>query len=158
MNTFSITLSSNTSSTSITTNEVYLTDLTTLYVNLTNISIENLPKDISISWGDGSIVETYSTKLTDFSILTGSSYSHIFYPSTDTLTKNISCQLTVSYIKSLASCTFTIPVTIIAPSYYNKINDLILLQSNIIDENNSILFTFGSISDGSIIETVLSPS
>lgn len=173
MNTFNITLSNNESTYAVTTDTVYLTDLSTLYITLSNIVSKAVIKTVLINWGDGSNIESYSPSISgnansliyNITKLTDNTYSHIYYPSTDTLTRSISCTLSALNCRNglddnsaAGAYIFKIPINIVAPSFYNKVNDLMLLQSNIIDTDNSVLYTFGTVSNGSIVETIIKPS
>lgn len=161
-------LSSNPSSTQINNGVVYLSDISTVVVSVTGISISKPPISIKFSWGDDSPIYTehndFFTKEIDpvkqalygFNYTIIKDYSHVYTPSTTSLTKNLTCQALVTYYNG-TSCRFIQPITIYSPSFYSKIEDLSLLQNNIVDSNGSILFTFQSQKDGYVLESLYTP-
>lgn len=156
MNTSTIYLSSNINSTNIASTGVELVDMSTLSIILTGIDTVNIPFNVTINWGDSSDIEVYSAAVTNFATLTSTQYNHIYYPSSTSLNNSLTCTVNVTYLINLSTCSFVVPINVRAPSFYTKVNDMILLQTNIIDTNNSILYTFGTQANGSVVETLLS--
>lgn len=161
-------LSSSPSSTQISYTPVYLSDISTLIVNVSGINLSKPPINIKISWGDNTPVyieynKFFSTELNqvneifygfDYSII--KNYSHIYSPSDTSLTKNLTCQALITYFDG-TSCRFVQPITIYSPSFYSRIEDLHLLQNNIVDNNDKVLFTFLAQKDGYVLESLYTP-
>ena len=162
-------LSSNPASAQINYNTVYLSDISTVYLNVTGVNLTKPPVNIKISWGDESPIETYSNNfftseidpvkqaLYGFNYSIVELYSHSYDPSSSSLTKNLTCQALVTYFDG-TSCRFVQPITIYSPSFYNRIADLSLIQNNIVDNSDSVLFTFQSQKDGYILESLYTPT
>lgn len=162
-------LSSNPASTQINYNTVYLPDISTLIINVTGIDLSRAPTSIKIAWGDYTDSEItsndyFKTNIDtvkqaiygfDYSII--KDYSHVYYPSTTSLTRNLTCQALVTYYNG-DICRFVQPITIYSPSFYSRIGDLSLLQSNITDNEGSVLYTFQSQKDGYVIESLYTPT
>lgn len=166
MNSLSLLLSSNPSSTTITLSSVYMNDASMVSLDFTGVDKSKVPASVKIRWGDNSTDEFYTSSFFvsrrtfsifnevqlggDYTVL--NTYSHIYTPSDTALTRVLSCQALVTYIDD-TSCRFVIPMTIYSPSFYTKIGDIELLQSNIYNKDKSTLYTFATKAEGFIIET-----
>ena len=173
MKTFTINLSSDTTGDTHLLDEVVLTDATQVFIDLYRVETHNDPPlFLNIEWGDGSdrviascnftatlfnsdevsaVTQVENIQLYDILI---KQYSHVFTPSTTCLTKKLSCYISIEHLISNATTRFIIPLKIVTPSYYTKIGDMCILQTNIIS-NNTILYTIGTENDSSVVETAL---
>jgi hypothetical protein len=164
MNTVTLSLSSNSTSTNIYLPSIKLDGITTLTVNCSAISRAKIPTNLAIRWGDATSDELFTNNFfVDYAeqslfdqILYGinytifKDYSHIYYPSTSTLTKLLSCQILVTYNDSTA-CRFVQPITILSPSFYSAIGDMFIANTNFTSSDNSLLYTFNT-ENGYILE------
>jgi hypothetical protein len=171
MKTFVINLSTNTTGDIHILPEVVLTDATEVFIDLYEVETRNNPPlFLNIEWGDGSESITTGSNFTAtplnsdlvsaatqaqniqlYDILI-KQYSHVYTPSTTCLTKKLSCFISIEHLTLNNQTKFIIPIKIITPSYYTKIGDMAILQTNIIS-NNIALLTLGTENDSSIIET-----
>ena len=169
MNNLTVTLSSNPSSTLIFNEEVYMSDMTNLTLNLTYASRTVVPFSLKIRWGDNTGDEFYTNNLfpteeelsTVDEIVQGGNYTllytdynHIFQPSATTLVRKLTCQALLTYLNTL-SCRFVVPITIYSPSFHTKIGNLSLLNSTMYNADKNVLLTFGTEIDGSVLESVI---
>jgi hypothetical protein len=166
MTSYTIVLSSNPSTSSINYSNINLSDITNLTITLSSVDRSRIPISLKLRWGDGSTDELYTNNFfidyskqsildqiqrsINYTIL--AEYSHILYPSTSALVKSISCQALITYQDS-TSCRFVQPITIYSPSYYAKVGDLELINTNFLSTDKSILYTF-STSDGSVTDLI----
>lgn len=163
MNTATIYLSSNPSSTLIFNSDVTLSDATTATFNLSGVSLSKAPVSILFSWGD---LSPDTTRTNDYfqteinvvdEMLYGYAYTltdditHQYNPSETSLVKLLSC-LTILTFFDNTSCVWVTPIIIYSPSYYTKIGDISLLNTAFIDKDGSILYTFAA-GDSQILET-----
>ena len=171
MNTKTVILSSTQYIKTFSLNSVTLVDMTTLSFCFSSINTDRVPIVVEFDWfGDSSVKDTYkaspttgwAVSATTFIHLSAKTYSYTYLPESNTQTKSFSCIITCTNLifnnqSTVESYDFVFvqPITIIAPSFYNKVNDMNILQTNIIDENNSVLITFGTSANGSVIETIL---
>lgn len=173
MTTTTIHISSNVIGDTYMQREIILSDATEVIIDLYGVeSRDNPPLFLNIEWGDGSdptiigcdftanqfnsdsinaATQVQNVQLFDVLVR---KYSHIYTPSTTSLTKQLSCYISVEHINTNDVTRFIIPFKIITPSFYNKIQDMRILQTNII-QNNKVLFTIGTEKDSSILETSL---
>lgn len=161
-------LSSGSTSTTISLDTVFLTSPTNLTLNLSKVSRHKTPINTTIRWGDNTpdiftvnnflegkadlnVVEemTYGA---DHTIL--KEYSHLLSTVQGTLQTNLTSQVLVKYYDN-SSCLFNIPIVIISPSFYTKIEDINIVNTNFFNIDGSILYTFNTGSDNSIIEAAL---
>lgn len=154
---YTISLSSNPSSTNIVLNTIQLSDITSLTLSLSNIDRSRIPVSLRLRWGDNSEDEFYNNNFfidyskqsildqvrygVNYTLLR--EYNHVFYPSDTSLSRNLSCQVKLTYQDS-TSCRFVIPITIYSPSFYSKVGDLKLQASNFVSSDKSMLFTFST--------------
>lgn len=163
-------LSSNPSSAQINYSSVYLSDISTLIVNISGVSLTKPPVNIKFDWGDNSKVEIFNNEFSNienfnsvneatygYSYSIMREYSHVYSPSDTSLTKNLTCQALVTFYNG-SSCRFVVPITIYSPSFYSRVEDLSLIQNNFTDNRGSILFTFQTQKDGYILESLYTPT
>jgi len=166
MTSYTLDLSSNPSTTTVNLSTITFSDITSVTVSLSNVDRSRVPTDVRFRWGDNTKDEFYSNNFfvnyetssildqvlygTNYTVL--KEYDHTYYPSANSLALQLSCQVLVTYQDS-TSCRFVQPITIYSPSYYAKIGDLKILNTNYIDISNNLLYTF-STDDGSVIEFV----
>lgn len=164
MNSYTILLSSNPSTTVRYLNSVTLNDISNVTLSLSAVDRTRIPISLKIRWGDNSADEFSSNNFfvdyskqsildqiqysINYTIL--KDYNHIFYPSSTALTTVLSCQLLLTYQDS-TSCRFVQPITLYSPSFYSKVGDLSLINSSFVSTDKSLLYTLATI-DGSITE------
>jgi hypothetical protein len=164
MNTITINLTSAVSDTYILREEVYLSDITEVVFDVTGMSFLKAPLNIKFNWGDGSPIYTeinnfFAEKQTLTQTIYGNpltvvkEYRHTYSPQANSLTTKLSCQAKVKFFDN-TSCVIVQPFTIYSPSFHEKIEDLTLSQTSFIDTTKSILYTFQTKKDGSVIESV----
>lgn len=167
MTSYNILLSSNPSTTLRYLSALSLGDVSTVNFSLSAIDKSRVPVSLKIRWGDNSQDEYYSNNFfvdystqsildqiqfsINYTLL--KDYSHIYYPSSDALTTNLSCQFLISY-QNNTTCRFVQPITIYSPSFYSKIGDLNLVNSAFISTDKSMLYTFSTLS-GDITDLIL---
>ncbi len=168
MNTYTINLSSGSTSQTLYLNTVYLTDVTEITLNLLSVFDGILPSRIFINWGDGSETESYNRSFfKDYrkdsiiyevlsgkeSVLLSQFYSHILYSSDSTLQLVLTSQVDIVYSDNNQT-RFIIPITIGSGSYYDTIYDINLVGTNLLPlSSNSVNFVFSTEKDGYIIES-----
>jgi hypothetical protein len=166
MTSYTLYLSSNPSLTNVYLANINFSDITSVTVSLSGIDKSRIPTDVRFRWGDDTADEFHSNNFflnyKELSILDQiqnnvnytvlKDYSHIYYPSANSLAVKLSCQTLITYQDS-TSCRFIQPITVYSPSYYAKIGDLKILNTNYIDTSRDLLYTF-STNDGSVIEFV----
>jgi hypothetical protein len=150
MNSYNISLS--TTATSVTSNfgTINLFDQTEVTIDLSNIFSEVFPYYIVIDWGDGSEVfepeiKTFLTYRTDSIIeeitkgvsppFLNTNYTHIYYPSSNSLVKSLTLKIGVQYITGEIT-QFNIPVNIRTEGYYENIGDIKLEGVKILNNVN----------------------
>lgn len=169
MNTKTVVISATTFLPVIYLNSITLVDMTNLSFNLSNIPCGRDPIVIEFDWyGNRSVTNTYTAHpvkgfgalLSTFTQLSAKTYDYMYLPGENTLVKSFSCiikytNLVFNNRAAVNSYAVTIiqPITIFAPSFYNKIGDMDILQTNII--NSSVLITLGTAANGGVIETLL---
>lgn len=140
----------------------YLSDIIKVEVNFSSIDLSKILVGVKIDWGDNtSTIQIKTDNINKFNYTYKKGYSqqidsyfHVYEYSKTSLIKELSCQFLLSYIDG-SSCRFVQPLTIVSPSFYNKIEDLYLLENNIL-EDKSILYTFISKKNNQVIESVYS--
>jgi hypothetical protein len=168
MTTATLYLSSNITSTVIYYSPIHSSCPLTLNVDVGEISLDKSPISIKISWGDNTAIEEYFNDYFtqenvvnqvlygfDYSIIR--KYSHEYGCSTSALTRNLSCQFLVTYFDG-TSCRFVQPISLYTPSFTEKIGDLYLLQTNIVDTDYTTLYTMYSDKGSRVIESLHTPS
>lgn len=166
METFTISLSSGT------TNHMETTAVVELYPNMTllldTIDIYNdvYITRVRVDWGDGSDIYendgSHRMIYREDSIIDEVLYGvdniqainhHTYKPATDTLYKLLTAQAAVEYSNGDMSI-FNIPISVKAEGFYDVIDDLNIVDTNIIDvESNNINYILSTLGDGYIIET-----
>ena len=167
MNSFTLSLTSVNSSSTIPMPAVDLFDMTELSLDLSEVYSNIFPNYLAIEWGDGSSIEkpditiyrNYKTESIFPEIKRGASpvffnkpYKHIFYPSDTALKKEMTMRVNVGYIDGNTT-KFSIPVNVRTEGYLDTIEDLDLLNVSLLDseENNSI-YTYLTKKDNFVIQ------
>jgi hypothetical protein len=103
------------------------------------------PISMRIDWGDGTmdfydnnINQQESTVVNTFNIspLFITTYEHVYYPSSTSLYKSLSCQILIKY-SNFDQSWYTIPIRIRTYDYFESIYDLKLINTNILPYNNN---------------------
>lgn len=164
MTSYNISLSSNPSSENVYLSNFTLSDVSNVSFSLSAVDRSRIPISLKIRWGDSSSDEYHVNNFfidyskqsildqilysVNYTLLTD--YSHIYKPSSSTLTTYLSCQFLVTY-QDNSKCRFIQPLTIYSPSFYSKIGDLNIVNTSFISVDKSLLHTFitenGSITD-----------
>ena len=167
MNTLTINLTSASGDTYLIRDEVYLSDVTLVTFTVLGMSFSKPPTNIKFNWGDNSSIysenNNFFTEEKDLVIqsIYGAplsivkDYTHTYSPAVNSLTTKLSCQVKVSFYDN-TSCIIVQPLTIYTPSFHAKVEDLTLSQTAFIGTDASMLYTFQTKRDGSIIESVYS--
>jgi len=167
MNSFTLSLTSVNSSSTIPMPAVDLFDMTELSLDLSEVYSNIFPDYLAIEWGDGSSIEepditiyrNYKTESIFPEIKRGASpvffnkpYKHIFYPSDTALKKEMTMRVNVGYIDGNTT-KFTIPVNVRTEGYLDTIEDLDLLNVSLLDsEDNNSIFTYLTKKDNFVIQ------
>ncbi len=146
MNTYNLSLSSNSPSYIQTVNELEFDDYTKLTIDLSSIDETFLPMYLKIDWGFGNPilfdnnvyregnnlinVVKYSPILTD-------TYSYEYYPSSTALYKSLSAQVLIRYVNGDVSW-IVIPIKIRTYGYSESIGDLTLINTNILPVEDNL--------------------
>ena len=164
MNSLTLTLTSEVDTYSYYLSGKVLTDTTMVNLVLSSLPFNTtqLPVKLTINWGDNSTIDSLKAHYFNLStsilsaakpdILTNIS-QHLYHPSTTSTVYALTCEVTLDYINN-KQYYFNIPIQIISPSFHEKIGDITLLQSSILDYN-SMLYVFGTAVDNNVIETIL---
>ena len=141
-----------------------LTDITMINLVLSSLPFDetHLPFKLTVNWGDGSATDTQKAHYFNLSsailsatkpdILTNVA-QHLYHPSDTTTMRALTCEVTIDYINN-KQYYYNIPIQITSPSFQEKIGDITLLQTSIINYTN-MLYVFGTAVDNNVIETVL---
>ena len=161
MNTYTISLSSNSSNYIKYLSPIFLEDNTTLTILPTNLYSKIIPKYIKIDWGDGNseifdnqinIVDRNNIDLFSIGSIFNSQYSHEYYPSDSTLYYNLTAQVLLNYSDNTVTW-FVIPLIVRTYDYFESIYDMELLGANILPEdNNPCEFYFKTEKNNTLIE------
>jgi hypothetical protein len=167
MTTITLPISSNVSSTFISYQEIQSSCPLKLVVDVSEISLDKSPISIKFRWGDGSEDEIYYNDYFtqedvvnqvlygfDYSII--KPYSHDYGCSSLSLTKQLSCQCLVSYFDG-TSCRFVQPISLYTPSFIEKVGDVTLLETNIVDTDYTTQYTMYSDKEGYVMESIYTP-
>ena len=141
MNTYSLSLTSTSSSAIVVIPEIKMEDYSQLTISLANIYERTLPIYMKIDWGDGD-VQIYNNNIYDsainsiirYSPLLTNVYTKQYYPSATSLYKTLSAQLLINYSDGHYSW-FIIPLKIRTYDYFDSIGDIKL-------QNTSIIFIY----------------
>lgn len=161
MNTYNLNLVSTNTATIETLPLIDLDDYTLLTINLEQLSETVIPIYLTISWEPNS-VETYDNNLyrsgnnytnpLRFSPLLTTEYSHEYFPSERALYKSLSAQVLVKYSNGDETW-FVIPIRIRANGYFESIQDLTFINTNILPiSSNKSEHHLKTTKDGYIIE------
>ena len=165
MNSYTISLSSNTLSTMNISDEISFYDLTTLTINLSGITEEKYPLFLKIDWGDGNsefhdntIFKNYRKSSIIPEILYSKfssvlkSYEHVYKPSETHLYKQLSAQVYIEYGTQQYNW-FIIPIQIRNNGYFDAVGGLKLINTNLLPtENNNKQYQFLTDEGGFLIE------
>lgn len=163
MNSYSISLSSNTTSMVKHLSTLKFDDFTQLSIDISNISEKILPMYITIDWGDGKELEIYDNNIyvkgrvnnpLKLSPVLLRSYNYNYYPSSHALYKSLSAQVLINYINGDESW-FVIPIQIRTYDYLESLGDLKLLNTNILPiSGNPVEYQLMATKNNQIIELI----
>lgn len=167
MNTYNITLSSNSQSGTRYYDEIDLFDNTLFNFNLVDVKKDSLLRSVCVDWGDGSdvfipeisILKDYRNDSIIPEILYGplspiftDTFTHEYTPSSTSLYKQLTSTIRIEYITGNAF-TFYIPFRIKTSNYYQSVGDLRLIDTTIYnEEQNSSNFVFVSEKTNHVVE------
>jgi hypothetical protein len=160
MNTSFLSLSSSTTSLNETLPVIHLDDYTNLWVFLSGMSETLLPISLEVNWGDGGAVENYENDILQttniiedrYSSIFFNSYNHEYTPAIDTSSKSLTATYIIKYFNN-NECIFNVPIEIINKNYTNSIEDMYLVNTIILpDENNSKIHQFVTKIGGYMVE------
>lgn len=162
MNTYTLSLSSPSSSYISRLDSIYFDDHTKLTLDLSNIRESIIPNYVKINWGltvDSIIYDNdvYSSGRDDintlrFSKVLNDTYSFEYYPSSTSLYKNLSAQVLVNYTNG-DNAWFIIPIQIRTYDYFESIGDIKLINTNILPlSGNPLEYQLASTNDNQLIE------
>jgi hypothetical protein len=133
-----------------------IVDITTLEINLFQVSEKFLPLYLNIDWGDGNTVfvenDIFERKTfinNTYSSFFYRNFSNVYYPSSTSKNKQLTAVCTLKYCNNDVSV-FTIPITITNYDYTESIEDLYLI--NTVLETDKKIHQFVTKKDGSLIE------
>tara|TARA_R110002051_G_scaffold45254_2_gene91130 strand:+ start:5822 stop:7312 length:1491 start_codon:yes stop_codon:yes gene_type:complete len=167
MKTYTVSLTSDSSSSSYTESTHELFDLTELSLDLSEVYSNIFPNYVAIRWGDDSgleepeitIYRNYKTQSIFPEIRNGASpvffnepYKHIFYPSATALKKSMTMRVNVGYIDG-NTAKFSIPINVRTEGYHQNIGDIDLLNVSLLNnKDNKSIFTFLAKKDNFVIQ------
>lgn len=161
MNTYTISLSSNNTSTYTQLDVQSIIDYSLITLDLDNVYSKIIPLFLRIDWGDG-VVDTINNDIFGISSkeninifnpmpVLNTPQKHYFYPST-TLYTEYTIQVSLYYSNGEQSI-FIIPLKVISSDYHESIKDMLLVNVNILpDENNSKEYQILTEFDNQIVE------
>ncbi len=167
MNTYTLSVSSDTTSAVEIRPEVVFDDHTTLVIKLSGLTETFIPIYAKLDWGDGqnetisnSLYKVYREESIFTEIISGkfssvlnNTYIHSYYPSASARYKSLSAQIYVEYSNGNFSW-FVQPIKIVTRDYFESIYDMKLLNTNILPIEGNIKQQHFSIdSGGFLIET-----
>jgi hypothetical protein len=166
MNSYTLNLSTNSSSTTQIKSEVTFDDFTTLSINLSGLIETYIPIYLKIDWGDGlddvynnSVYKIYrqdsilnEVMYGKFSSIFNTVYTHSYYPSASARYKLLSAQVYVEYSNGQSSW-FVQPIKIVTRDYFESIYDIKLINADILPlSSNDKHYQFSVDSGGFLIE------
>ena len=166
MNSYVLSLSSNSTSAVQIKSEVVFDDLTTLRVNLSGLTESFVPIYLKLDWGDGaseiinnSLYKVYREESIlneviygKFSSVLNEDYYHTYYPSATARYKSLSAQVYVEYANGQYSW-FVQPISIVTRDYFESIGDIKLISTNLLPlSTNNKQQQFAVDSGGFLIE------
>ena len=162
MNTYTLNLSTNSTSSYQVLNELKFEDHTKLILNFTNIDKTYLPFFLKIDWGfnnpiiiENDIYNDITNQILESNfnnVLFKDEISYEYYPSSTSLYKKLSAQVLVKYSNSEYSY-FIVPISIRTYGYTESIGDMELLNTNILPtSDNNAEHQIKTSSSGYIIE------
>jgi len=159
MNTYTISLSSDSTEYKSTLPTVELLDQTRIELILTDIYSKVVPAYLKIDWGDGKvdtvdndIYQNTSTNTIKENNVLVETYTHIYDPSAYALYKRFTVQVYIMY-RNLKYCLITIPFSLRSYDFFESIVDLNLINTNILPtENNDKEYQLLTTKNNSIVE------
>lgn len=168
MNSYVLSLSSNSTSAVEVKQEITFDDYTTLRINLSGLTESFVPIYLKLDWGDGvdeiinnSLYKVYreDSILNEviygkFSSVLNEDYLHSYYPSASARYKSLSAQIYVEYADGQFSW-FVQPIKIVTRDYFESIYDIRLISTNLLPlSTNNKQQHFSIDSGGFLIEMV----
>ena len=163
MNTYTLSLSSDSTSLIRHIDPVVFNDFTKLTIDLNDIDEKTPPIFVKIDWGVGDDVMTYDNdlyvegrrnNLITYSKVLRDTYTFNYYPSTYALYKSLSAQVLVEYVNGDQSW-FVIPIEIRTYDYLESFHDLKIINTNILPlSGNPVEYQLRADKDNQIIELI----
>jgi len=167
MNTYTLSISTNSYNGSLYEEELVFFDETELTINFLNLYNRSLPSFIGVDWGDGSPLFTPPYKLirdykqdSIFSeiLLDGitpmlaDSHTHSYTPSTTSIVKALTASIVFGYVSG-DTFTIYIPIKVRTQGFYESEGDLKLADVTILPKENSPSnFVFITEKTGHVVE------
>jgi hypothetical protein len=167
MNTYTLILSSTTSTQQVSAGTVDLFNATEVTLQLKDVYSDVFPNYIGIDWGDGSaiyepdikIYRDYRTDSIYPEIENGASpaflnqnYTHVYYPSDYALKKVLTFRAIVGYINGNTAA-FSVPINVRSEGYYQIVDDLEIKNIDLLDDDeNNNRYTFLTKKDNFIVQ------
>ena len=156
MNTYTLILSSTTSTQQVSAGTVDLFNATEVTLQLKDVYSDVFPNYIGIDWGDGSaiyepdikIYRDYRTESIFPEVQKGvtpvtfsNNYKHKYYPSTYALKKSLTFKMNIGYVTG-GTLRLSIPIVVNSQSYYENVDDIDIIGVDLLnDVNNSSRIT-----------------
>lgn len=164
MNTYNLSLSSNTTNFTSHVKLLEFQDYTKLNIDLSGISDTIIPVYVKIDWGLGDVVELYDNNIyrtgrdnvnaLNFSPVLTNLYSNEYKPSSYALYKSLSAQVLVNYTNGDNNW-FVIPIKIRTYDYFESLGDLKILNTNILPiSGNPVEYQLESTINKQLIEMI----
>jgi hypothetical protein len=145
MNEYTLTLAEEATNSTNILEEILLQDRTNLIVSINNVLEEYCPISIVIDWGDGDIDTEQSRLIKDyredsilnevlygkFSSIFAKNYEHVYNPSTTSLFKTLTAEITVNYV-NFDELVYILPLKIRTADFFESIEDIKLTNTKII--------------------------
>jgi hypothetical protein len=142
MNTYNLNLSSNSTNYVKILPEVNFDDITNFTISFDHMDESFIPISINIDWGDANtefydnnVNQTGLTLINNFNVspIFLNTYTHKYYPSTNSLYKSLSGQILVKY-SNFDQSWFIFPIKIRTYDYFESVYDLELINTNILPD------------------------
>lgn len=168
MNSYYLSITSNSTSARELKSEVIFDDFTALNISLSGLTESFVPIFLNIDWGDGnsqifdnSLHKVYredsifnEVLFGKFSSIYNRDYQHAYYPSASARYKSLTAQIYVEYANGQYSW-FIQPISIVTRDYFESIYDIKLINTNILPvSSNRKQQHFSIDSGGFLIETM----
>jgi len=146
MNTYTLNLSSPTTSYIKHNPQLELDDMTRLVLDVSRLNERVLPIYLKIDWGfgetflyDNNVYRTGSNQINivRYSPLLTDTYPYVYYPSETALFKSLSAQVLVRYSDGTTTW-FVIPIRIRTYGYSESVGDLTLINTNILPVEDNL--------------------